>query len=140
MIAPCRCALWLSMLLSAISSSYSQVGFNSRYWLHYHSIFMFSMIKIEKLNWQMGEDINCITFWKFVTSLVQKLKILGIQTDCSQYFDSQFLWTPDIFGCFGATMLQNFQRIQKLMYSADCYFKFSIITIKNRKFRKKKTM
>ena len=38
---------------------------------------MFSMTKIEKIKRQFSEDINFVTFEKFVTLLVQKLKILG---------------------------------------------------------------
>ena len=36
------------------------------------------MTKIENLKWQVGEDINFVTFRKFVTPLVQKLEILGV--------------------------------------------------------------
>ena len=56
---------------------YSQIGFNSRYRVHCHSNFMCSITKIENLKRQFNEDINFITLRKFVTSLVQKLKILG---------------------------------------------------------------
>ena len=40
-----------------------------------------SRTKIENLKWQIGGDIIPLTFGKFVTSLVQKLKILGKKTD-----------------------------------------------------------
>ena len=42
-------------------ASYSQVGFNSRYWLHCHSNVRVSRTKIENLRW---EDIKFITFRK----------------------------------------------------------------------------
>ena len=42
---------------------------------------MLSMLKIENVKWQFNEDINFVTFGKFVTSLLQKLKILDKQTD-----------------------------------------------------------
>ena len=57
---------------------------------------MFSMTKIENRKWQIGKDINFVTFRKFVTSLVQKLKILGKKLVCGQYLDLQILETPNI--------------------------------------------
>ena len=42
---------------------------------------MFSMLKIKNLKWQFGEDVYFVTFEKFVTLVVQKLKIIGKQTD-----------------------------------------------------------
>ena len=59
-----------------IHNSYTQVGFNSRHWLHCHSNSWVSRTKIENLKWQIGGDIIPLTFEKFVTSLSQKLKIL----------------------------------------------------------------
>ena len=70
-----------ALLFQKMTRHPSQVGFNSRYWLHCHSNFMFSTTKIENLKWQFSGVINFITFGKFVTSLVQKLKILGEWTD-----------------------------------------------------------
>ena len=40
-----------------------------------------SKAKIENLKWWIGGDIIPLTFEKFVTILVQKLKILGRKTD-----------------------------------------------------------
>ena len=40
-----------------------------------------SRAKIENLKWRIGGDIIPLTFGKFVTLLVQKLKMLGKKTD-----------------------------------------------------------
>ena len=40
-----------------------------------------SRAKIENLKWWIGGDIIPLTFGKFVTLLVQKLKMLGKKTD-----------------------------------------------------------
>ena len=42
--------------------------------------------KIENLKQQMGKDINDVTFGKFVTSLVQKLKILEVYKNCNSRY------------------------------------------------------
>ena len=42
----------------------------------------FFRTNIENLKQQIGRDINRITFRKFLTSLVQKLKILGVYQNC----------------------------------------------------------
>ena len=60
----------------------SQVGFNSRYWLHSHLNLRVYGAKIENLRWEFGEDINFITFQKSVTSLVQQLKKKCFQKNC----------------------------------------------------------
>ena len=67
----------------------SQVGFHSRYWLNcqwlYRPFFLnlrVSSTKTKNLKWQTGGDINCMTLGKFVTSLIQKLKILGVYKNC----------------------------------------------------------
>ena len=41
-----------------------------------------SRTNIEHVTQQIGRDINRITFRKFVTPLVQKLKILGVYQNC----------------------------------------------------------
>ena len=47
---------------------------------------MFSMTKIENLKWQIGEDINFLSFGKFVTLLAQKLKNLQVQVLTTNQF------------------------------------------------------
>ena len=66
----------------------SLVGFKSRYWLHCHLNFRFSMTKIENLNHTIGKDINFVFLGKFITALVQKLKKNVNKLICSQYLDS----------------------------------------------------
>ena len=60
--------------------------------------------KIENLKHQIRRDIIQVTFQKFVTSLVQKLKILEKKLIFNQYLDSEFLLS-------GPRMFQNFQRL-----------------------------
>ena len=44
---------------------------------------------IENLKWQIGRDINHVTFGKCVTLLVQKLKILGVYKNCKSRYSLQ---------------------------------------------------
>ena len=67
----------------------AKVKFNSRYWVHCQWLYYplrVSKIKIENWKWQIGTDINRVTFGKFLTSLVQKLKILGVYTNCESRY------------------------------------------------------
>ena len=59
-----------------------------------------SKTKIETLRWKVSGDIIQVTFGKFVTSFIQKLKKNVNKLICSQYLDSQFLWAhfSSVFG------------------------------------------
>ena len=61
-------AICLTQHSSVTYNSVTQVGFNSRYWLHCHSNSKVSRTKIENLKSQISGDIIPLTFGKFVTS------------------------------------------------------------------------
>ena len=66
-----------------------------RYWLHCQWLYIvLSRTKIGNLKWQIGRDINPVTFGKFVTSLVQKLKILGFYKNCKSSYWLQVSFLP----------------------------------------------
>ena len=71
---------------------------------------MFSLTKIENLEWQLGEDIN------FAASLV----------NCeSRYRLLMSFWTYDN---------SNFLKATKLMFSPNCCVRFSIFVTESMKF------
>ena len=49
---------------------------------------------IENLKWQFGEDINFVTFWKFVTLLVQNLRYQEFTKIVSQGTDNKLVCLP----------------------------------------------
>ena len=87
-----------------------------------------SRAKIENLKWQFGGDIIPLTFRKFVTLLVQKLKILGKKLTCSQYLDWQFLLSPNILS-FWIYDVTNFPKINRIISPPIRHFRFSISVI-----------
>ena len=106
-----------------------QVGFNSRYWLHcqwlYRPFFLnlrVSRTKIENLKRQSGRDFNKVIFRKFVTSLVQKLKILGVYKNCKSRYWLQISFLPNIL------------KRTYLMSLLICHFKCSIFVLETLKF------
>ena len=74
---------------------YPQVEFNLRYWLNFRSNLRVPGHKFKIWKNRIGIDINGVTFGKFVTSLVQRLKTLSKKLICIQYLDVCF-WTNDV--------------------------------------------
>ena len=85
-----------------INIIYTQVGFNLKVLTTlpmtiYRPFFLnlkISRTKIGNLKWQIERDINPVTFAKFVTSLVQKLKILGFYKNCKSSYWLQVSFLP----------------------------------------------
>ena len=100
--------------------SVAEVGFNSRYWLHCQRLYLpflnlrVSRTKIENLRWQFGEEINCVIFGKFVTSLVQTLMLLGVHKNGSQGSDYKSVC---LLNMFWPMMLQNFQKFKTNIFT-----------------------
>ena len=105
--------------------------FNTRYWIHCHSNLKVSRTKIENLKWQIMRDINCVTFEKFATSLIQKLKILGKKLIWSQYLDLQFLLAPNILR-FWTNDVTIFPKVTQLTPLLICHFRFSVHRFKKK--------
>ena len=99
------------MCAQNVQRAIAQVRFNLRYWLHCHSNFRITRTKIENLRWQVSEDINFITYRKFVTSLVQKLKKKCVHKLVSQGTDYKSVYSHFLKKFFGPIMLQSFQRL-----------------------------
>ena len=80
---------------------------------------------IKNLKWRISGDNIPITFGKFATLLVQKLKILGKKLTCSQYRHWQFLLSLNIIN-FWTYDVTNFPKVSKIMSPWIHYFRFSI--------------
>ena len=72
--------------LSGSNSSLVQFGFSSVHCQRLYYLFFLNLrvsrTKIENLKQQIKRDINHITFRKFVTLLVEKLKVLTVYKNC----------------------------------------------------------
>ena len=90
--------------------------------------------KIEHLKWRLKRDTIQITFGKFVTLLVQQLKILGKKLICSHYPDSQFLLSLKGFWTYDIT---NFPKVNGIMSLQIYHFSFSNFVLETLKFKKK---
>ena len=114
----------------------TQVGFNSRCWLHCHSHLRVSRTKIEKLRLQFGEDINFITFRKFVTLLVQQPKNKYIHKNFSTKH-----WLPiglfTFFLKFWTNDVTDFPKVTFIISPKNCHLRFSIVVLETFKYKKK---
>ena len=62
---------------------------------------------MKNLNRQRGEEINFVTFRKFLTSLVQKQNILGVHKN----YETGYLLEIHLFTLYFKLMLQIFNRL-----------------------------
>ena len=88
----------------------TQVGFNSRYWLHCHSNWRVSVTTIENLRWQLGKDIKFITLGKFVTLLVKNLRKNVLTKIVQQSTNYQSVYSH-FFLSFGTNDVTHFPKI-----------------------------
>ena len=119
-------SVWPTSIFSLISPAITetiitQVGFNSRYLLHCHSSSRVSRTKIENLKWRISGDIIQLSFRKFVTSQVQKLKILRDNNNCQSRYWLQVSFFHNIL-CFWTNNVTNFQKDSRIIVILD--FKF----------------
>ena len=115
------------MFLQGGESHFSWVGFNSRYWLHCHSNLRVSRTNTVNLRWQFGEDINVITFGRFVTLLVPQCKKKCVHKNCVTKY-----WLPiSLF-----TFLHKFW--DQIISPPNCHLRFSIVVPETFKFKKKR--
>ena len=98
----------------------AQDGFTSRYWLHCQwlsSLFLeFHVLitKIKNLKWQFGENINFVTFGKFI-----KLWVKVLTTNQFVYLISYKFLDQ-----------QCFPKVTKLISSLNCHFRYLMFVIK----------
>ena len=85
--------------------------------------------------WQIGEDIIALTSRQFVTSLVQKLKILEKKLICSHYLDWQFLLSLNILS-FWTYDVTNFPKVSEIMSPPIYHIRFSIYVLETLKFER----
>ena len=73
--------------------------------------------KIENLKWQIGRDIIPLSFWKFVTSKVKKLKILRGNKNCEfrYWLHIMLFWNNDF---------TNFLKVTSIMFLLIYHFQF----------------
>ena len=91
------------------------------------------MTKIENLKQQIWRDINHVTFTKYVTSFVQKLKILGVYKNCMSRYQLQIQFVPSILN-FWTNNVTYFPKVTQLMSFPVCHFRFSIFVLATLRF------
>ena len=74
-----------------------------------------------------------MTFEKFVTSSVQKVKILGVQKSVIQGADYKSVCLPNVLS-FCTNNLTNLPKVTKLMTSPNCHFRLVFFVTENLKF------
>ena len=124
-----HCSAWASW----------QVGFNSRYWLYcqwlYHLFFLnlrVSRPTIKNLKWQVETDIIWVTFGKFVTSLVQKLKILGVYKNCECRYLLQIVFLTKYLKLLDQ-WCYKFSKGYQIISPPTCRLRFSIFILETLK-------
>ena len=111
---------------------YTQVVFNSRYWLDCHLNLRVSGTTIENLRWQFSEDINFITFGKFVTLLVQQLEKKCVHKNCATRY-----WLPTSLFTFILKFFTNFPKVTWIISPPNRHLRFSIVVLETFIFKKK---
>ena len=135
------CSLWQKLILlvpyktesTILNVTIAQVRFNSRYWLHCHLNLRVSGTKIENLRWQFGEDINFITFRKFLTLLAQQLKKQCVLQQGIAY--QPVYW--HLFLSFWTIDVTNFSNVTQIVSPLNCHLRFSIVVLETFKFKEK---
>ena len=101
----------------------AQVGWLHCQWLHRPCFFNLrvSRINCENLKQQIRRDINCVTFRKYITLLIQKLKLIWLTTNHFLNLISYVFCSNDVTNFLNATLL-------------ICHFRFKIIVLTTTKF------